>query len=306
LDFVREHGVTFDFAKENLEVGKLAELELEIAGGRAKAATLEASLRRIEDRLAAEPATQTNLTVYEINALRETTKMKRLELQTGLIQARNVYREDSPEIQEILRNLRELDDIIAAGSERVEKSTSEMLNEVRQELLTTRNQLELELAGVRAGLAVMEETAATLRSRLSGLTAWMTELQLLDREFQLEDQKYKMLVQKRAQAAVASSTTLATTPSLRVIEFAVPPPSRGWPILKLLYPAALLVGLMLGVGVALILSYASGRIRREHVERGRGTAPLYSILEVPEEVPPLAVLPRGNGANAAASFESKR
>ena len=278
--FSRQHMLTFDFQKEGLEVAKLAELETAISGARTKIASEEASLREVEAQLQTEPQTRTVTTSSELNTLRENTKLKRLELQTALIGVRNRYREDSPEVQEVVRDLATLDALAAGLSEKVEKSTTEGLNLVRQDLVSKRNSYRSDLEGARAGLAVMEETAAKLRARLSSVPALQVKLQDMDRDLAAASELYKQLLVKRGQAAVSLYTSQGTVQSVRIVDYATPPGDKSWPKPKYLYPAALLVGLVLGMGAALVKSQISGRILRGDVAHGRGALPLYGTISV--------------------------
>ena len=290
--FSEQHMLTFDFQKEGLEVSKLSELETNITNAQTKIAAEEASLRELEKQLEAEPVTKTISTVSELNALRENTKLKRLELQTALINVRDRYREDSPEVQEIRRNMAKLDALAAESAEKVEKASTEGLNMVRQDLMSKRNAFRTDLEGARAGLAVMQEAATKLQARLASVPALQNELQDMDRDLAAASEKYKQLLVKMGQAAVSVSTSGGTIQSVRIVDYAYPPGDKTWPKPKYLYPSALLVGLILGMGAAVIKSQASGRILREHVEHGRGTIPLYGTIAVAAGGRPTFVAPR--------------
>jgi uncharacterized protein involved in exopolysaccharide biosynthesis len=303
VEFSQQHMLTFDFQKEGLEVAKLAELEAGIANSRAKIAGEEASLREVESQLAMEPVTKTIATVSEVNALRESTKAKRLELQTTLISVRERYREDSPEVREIKNSLDKLDALASQLSETVEKGTTEGLNVVRQDLVSKRNSFLSDLEGTRAGLAVMEETAAKLQARLSTVPGLQNELQDMDRDLAAASEKYKQLLVKLGQATVSLSTAGGTIQSVRIVDYAANPGDKTWPKPKYLYPSAVLVGLILGMSVAVMKSYASGKILREHVEHGRGTVPLYGTILVSSGSRPMFVAPHAKTA-AMAPIES--
>lgn len=288
-DFANQHELTFDFSKETLQVGKLAELELTIAAARSGIAGMEASLKEIESELAAETPTRNTQTVYELNTIRETAKQTRLNVQTALIQAREKYREDSPEITDLKSTLARLDTLIGESSERVEKTSTEAINTVRQELLTKRNALRADLEGAKAALAVSEGTVAKLRGRLDQLPAWQTKMREFDRDVMVAQQKYEHLSLRREQANVSADSSKAM-PSLRVVEFATAPDMPWWPKLKILYPSMLVVGYLIGLGVAFLKSYASGMVRRQHVEGGRGSARLYGVVDGATTFGPFKVL----------------
>jgi uncharacterized protein involved in exopolysaccharide biosynthesis len=299
--FSQKNMLTFDFQKEALEVTKLTELEANIATSKQHMAALQASLREVEQQLANEPPIKTTSTVFEINAVRESAKLKRMDVQTALIQARDHYREDSPEIQELLGDLTKLDAVIADSSEKVEKVTTEGLNSVAQQLISSRNTMRVELSGVQAGLGVMEDTAARIRERLTVVPSMQNTLSAMDRDLAAASEKYKQMLVKEGQAGMSLATSRATMPSIRVVEYAVPPGDKTWPKLKYLYPIALLSGLLLGLCAAVIRTYTSGKILREHVERGRGSVPLYGTIVVATQGRPMVVTNRAKTEMASRS-----
>jgi uncharacterized protein involved in exopolysaccharide biosynthesis len=308
LAFTQAHALNFDLQKENLELSKLTELETGIAGSQAKIAMLSASLSEIERQLAAEPTTRTISAVTELNSVREATKRKRLDLQTALIEARDHYREDSPEVQEAERDLAKLDTMLAEEPPKIETATTEGLNLVRQDLVSKRDATRSELEGTRAGLAVMQETAASLRGRLSEVPALQTTLRDLDRELGSSAERYHAIQEKQAQAAASLLTSKTAMPSLRVVEYAAPPAEKYWPKTKILYPIALAVGLLFGVCAAVIKSSFDGLVRKEHVERGRPALPFYGTITIPTRRLPLAVtsraVPAANSSSDRARTES--
>lgn len=278
LEYVQEQGLFFDLNKETLEIAQLTETEASITGNRMKIAVLEATLCEVEKQLEKEPQTRITSTIYELNAVRENIKQKRLELQISLISIRNRYRADSPEVQEIERDIAGLDAMAANASERVAKATTEELNMVRQNLIAKRNGLRSELEGSHAGLAVLKESAKKLKTRLAKVPVMRDQLHNLDREAAIALQKYQELLLKQAQAEVSLSTSGLIMPSMRVVDYAVVPVKKSWPKAKLLFPAALLFGLFLGVCAAQLKSYIGGHINKETIKQGWGNVPLYGTV----------------------------
>lgn len=292
LAFAKRNAVNLDFQKEILEMTKLTELEASIASGRTRIAANEAALRAVEQQLKSVQPTQTSATVNELNTVRETMKLKRIEYLTVLNQVREKYREDSPEVTEIKNNIAKLDELLAGEPEKVEKATTQTLNALQQQLISKQATLQADLQADRASLLVMEDTAGQLRTRLAAMPTLQTRMRDHDREVGAATEKYQALLGKRAQAAVSVTTAGAAMSSLRIVEYAAPPAHAWWPKTKYLYLGALAVGLILGVCAALLMSYADGRIRREHMYRGRRALPLYGSISIATRHLPLAVPPR--------------
>jgi len=289
VEFMHQHGLGLGIEKEKLEVQKLADLEERAADTRAKIAASEASLDVLEREVKAEPVVRTTTTSFELNSQRESMKQKRLEQQALLVYSRNRYREDSPEVQEILATIAGLDKIISETSEKVAKSSTDTLNGAREDLRTRENGMRTELAGQKAALAAMERREAQLRARMDALPTLQAKLQDFEREYKFAEEKYIDLDKKRAQAEV-SVAGLHAMPSVRVVAEAVRPENKYWPKNIILYPVALLAGIVLGIAVALVKTVILGRVRREHLSQGLRNAHYYGLVGVPARVPRLSVM----------------
>lgn len=289
LEFLQASALSFDLGKEAQQLTKLVELEDQIAANRAKRASLESSLAVVEGQLAAEPLSRTSSTTMELNTLRESAKIKRLDLETGLISLRSIYQENSPEVREVKQNIAELDRIISREPERVEKVATATLNSTRQDLLQSRNTLRSQLEGIQGGLAVMENTQRTLHSRMRQVPALQNRLRELDRKFSFANDRYLALSAKRAQAAVSKAMAGAAMPSMQVVQWAAPPADPAWPKPKILYPTALLLGLVLGIIAAQIRMMTSGRISKSKLESGAGDTTIYGTIRIPIGSTPFTV-----------------
>ncbi len=287
LAYLQSHGLAFDLQKEGLEVTQLSDLEGTIASARTRIAAEEANLAEINAELAAEPTTRTVTQTTQLNAVRENLRLKRVDLETALISARDRYREDSPEVKELAGDLAKLDQLIAKESEKIDGASTQGLNSLQQELISKRDAALSDLQGLKASLTIMEATASGLRARLAQVPEMQVTLKDLDRELNSAGEKFQALLGKKAQAAVSVTTTKIATPTLSVVEDAVPPADKFWPKTKILYPAAVLVGLILGVFAAMLKSYTERVVRREDLEPGRRFLPLYGTVAVPAAHQPL-------------------
>jgi uncharacterized protein involved in exopolysaccharide biosynthesis len=294
--FADQHGLTFDLQRENQEVKALTEMDTTMATSRVKVAAMEAGLAELKRQLAREPTTRKTATVYEIDAVRESLRSKRLDLQTTMMTMRNRYREDSPEMEELRVNLARINALLAATPEKVEKASTVSLNTVRQNLAATVNSLRAELVSAKASLIAMDAVTTRMRARVDKVPELQSRLRGFDRELLLATSKYNELASKRAQAMVSAVTTLAAIPSIRVVDYATPPSEKSWPKPKLLIPAALVVGLMLGLAAAQIKRFSAGRVRRGFWGRRTGDALVYGVVAAATDWQPLRVLPFENVA----------
>ena len=303
--FLNENHLVFDFQKESHEVKTLAELEANALLVRTKIASTEATLRALEDELAQQKPTTT---LQSVNSLRENARQRRQDLEAGLIMTQLRYRPDSPEVLEIRESIARFDALLASASpEKVERTSTEGPNTIHQQLLLSRNTLTADLAGSKASLESMDASATKLRRALTRVPALQDQLRVLDRAMGLAGEKYQALTGKRAQVQVSMATATSTSPSMRVVDYAATPYSKYWPRLKILYPAALGVGLLLGLLAAQIMRLAGGRVRPGAWGRRAMDAQVYGTIAVPP-LPPFAVLRMGSveSSQATATTDLRR
>jgi uncharacterized protein involved in exopolysaccharide biosynthesis len=289
LEFLRTNLLSFDLSKESQQLTKLVELEDGIAANHAKEASLGASLQLVEAQLAQEAPLKTSVFTMEVNPIRESAKLKRLDLETGLISMRSIYRDDSPEVREVVQHIAELDALIGKEPEKMEKSSTSTLNSTRQDLVMSRNSLRSQLEGIKGGLAVMEQTDRQMRDRMKMVPEIQNQLRELDRQYSLVSDRYQALSAKRAQAAVSRAMATAAMPSMQIVQRATNPDEASWPNLKILYPSALFIGLILGVVGAQIRSLTSGRVRKGDLESAQGNQPIYGTIRISMGSRPFAV-----------------
>ncbi|MCB2001875.1 MAG: hypothetical protein KDH91_16590 [Rhodoferax sp.] len=289
VEFANKNGLSFDLQRENQELKALTEMDTMMATARVKVAAMEAGLAELKRQLAVEPATQKTATVYEADAIRESLRVKRLDLQTTMLTMRNRYREDSPEMAELRNNLAQIDAMLAGTAEKVEKANTVSINTTQQNMAATANNMRAELASAKASLVAMETAASRLRARVAHVPALQSKLREFDRELTLATEKYNQLAIKRAQATVSAVTTRAAIPSIRIVDYATTPSEKSWPKPKLLLPAAVVVGLMLGIAAAQIKRFAAGRVRRGFWGRRGGDALVYGVVTAATDWQPLSV-----------------
>jgi uncharacterized protein involved in exopolysaccharide biosynthesis len=290
--FARRNGLMVDFQKESLDVKELTGIETGISNQKAKVASLEASIGEIDAQLAVESPMKVLSSTKELNAIRENANIRRLDLQTTLIGLRNRYREDSPEVQEVLADIQKLDSLIAQQPEHVDRNVTEGVNSVYTQLVTNRAQLQAELKGARAALENMAETQGAMQGRLTELPTTMSLAQNLNRDYDIAAEKYQRLLFRKIEAEVSATASEAAPASVKVIEYASAPTSKYWPRMKYLYPGAVVVGLVLGSIAALLRSLTAGRLLRSHMDRGRIATPVYATLALRNSRSSLTVLPR--------------
>ncbi|MDT0593766.1 GumC family protein [Glaciecola petra] len=280
VKFLNENNLVFDFVRETQQVEKLVNLETEISATDTRLDTLRSSLIEINRQLADMPEQRIVSSTKEASGVRESAKSKKLELEAKLVTDLIRYRADSPEIELLLSQIAGLDSLINNSESTSEASTTTAINQVWLELKRRKSNIETELSGLTAGLASMKTIQADMVESLTRAPELAAQLRDIDRRYSVAQQVYKVLLTKRAQADVSYLSAKEAMPTLRVVDYAVPPASKSWPKAKYLYPIALIIGIILGVIAALIKSLLGNKVTVRFLESYVGIGQELSVVEV--------------------------
>ena len=280
VDFLGEHGLVFDFRRETQQVDELVKMETTLSSNKTRIDIVTASLDEIEKQLAIQPRTMVVSSVTDLNQLREAAKILRLELEAIYIREQYRFKEDSPEIIRIKRQIADLTDLIESSPETREEAVTSAVNPVRSELLLEKSRLTNELAGLLAAVTSIEKNQEELRAQLAGAPALAAELRDLDRKYAVVQQVYQILLTKSAQADVSLLSETYAMPSMRIVDYATPPAFKTWPKAKYLYPGALVLGLLIGMFAAWLKATFGGRVSQLYFQQDLDSFPLLAILEI--------------------------
>ena len=101
----------------------------------------------------------------------------------------------------------------------------------------------------------------------------------MEREHEILEKKYSVLKDKYMIASVSRASVDSARPSMRVVEWAIPPEKPSWPSWKILVAAALVLGAMMGIILSLLIDLVHGRVSRFRLSREYGELPLYAVLD---------------------------
>ena len=291
--YLDDNNLDIAMQRELNRIEQLSAYEVDIVKTNESIASVEASLDEIDLQLAGESDSRMLSRVEELNALRQTTKFERLSLDIALARAVGKYREDSPEVADIRANITRLDELLADEPEYVESTRTLGTNALRDQLRMHRSGLLSQLASSHAGRAILEVKVAEIETRIRELPELQLQLNEFDRQLGLLQERYQVLSLKRAQAEVSLSTAEAAMPALRVIAPARYPGSKSWPTMKIVLPAAFLIGLGLGVLGAVVRHHLAARVSASELQRSPEQIPVVASVRVPTRGVPMVVGVRG-------------
>jgi EAL domain-containing protein (putative c-di-GMP-specific phosphodiesterase class I)/uncharacterized protein involved in exopolysaccharide biosynthesis len=277
LEFDRKNNLSVEFERDKVLLGKWGELRSLIQEQEAQVASIQASLAVVDQNLAEEPAEIVNGRTFQESRVRGMLETREFELRSALKGLEEKYRPDSPEVLEGRRLL--ADTIIALENQpqRNEISQTKILNPTHQALKSQKQALQTRLASIGATLTKNRADFNILSQRLDALPAIFAQAHVIARKREQIEGRFKLLNERFMMADVSRFAAMSAPSSLRVVDYAAPPMKRSWPDLKLLLPAALAVGLLFGVGLAILAEMFSARVTRNRLA-GRRELPIYAIV----------------------------
>jgi len=258
MNFRKDNDLLLQFEKEKVEVGQYQMLRLAIAEMEAHIAQKDRTLATIDANLAAEGAVIESDRVFGDLATQD--RLAKLEAQ--LSHTRQLFQPTAPEVRELEEQIRIARSRIDGKAGSVVVRNTARVGESYELLRTRKLDLEAQVAGDRAALAMKRAEMAAMRARLERLPEKMRTSLEFDRVQGVTEAKLRALYDKFAIATVSLATAQTAPPALRVVEYAAPPEKPVWPQTKLMVPAAVLAGLLLGVMAAVLLELAFVRANR--------------------------------------------
>jgi uncharacterized protein involved in exopolysaccharide biosynthesis len=279
LDFDRRNSLTVEFERDKVLLNKWGELRSAIIDKEAQNASLKASLKLVEDDLAREPREIVSVRSYEGSRVRAMLQAREFELANALKALMERYRPDSPEVLETQRLLADTRAALVKEPERSELSQSKILNPAYENLRSQRQTTLTQIEANEATLAKHRIEFKQLSDRMDAMPTIFAQLHIINRERAALEARYKLIQDRYMMAEVSRSAALSAPSILRVIDYASPPMKQNWPNLKLLIPATIVIGMILGIGLAIVIEVFSGRATRDRLS-GRRDLPVYAAVRM--------------------------
>ncbi len=169
------------------------------------------------------------------------------------------YTENHPYIKAIDATIKEIEKRIAEGSndlEDEEPSMEAMSNPYVQAIKAQINQTNAEIAALKTRSARYKEKLKNVDEQFNSRLAIETEMQNLNRDYQTIKSNYLKLIQRREQAAMSERVdTEASALKFKVVDPANRPTKPSAPNRPILYTATLFGGIVVGIAIALLLTF---------------------------------------------------
>lgn len=284
FEFETKNKVVLDFEKDKLQVAAWASLKTSIDEAQASVASIEASLKVVEQQLASEPREVVQARTLQDSTVKGMLQTRLFQLSTSLQQDRERFVPNSPEVVQLEKFVTEARGALAEQSEKVETGQQRMINPVFTELHQKRNNLVSQLASARATLAAKKGPLIELEKRMDQMPGLIKTVLEQNRVRDGLELRYKLLRDRMMQADVSRSTSGSAPASVRVIDFASIPMKPVWPKNVVLFPATLGSGLLMGFVLAVLAELFSSRVNRDRLA-SRRDIPLYAVVNLRTETP---------------------
>ncbi len=284
LEFDVANKVVLDFEKDKLVVGSWSALQSSINDIKASIASLEASRNVIERQLANEPTEIVSGNRLEGSRTKALLQTREVELNAALVQTRERYVADSPEVLQLERFLAETRALLKQEPAMVDVGQDRIVNPLRTDLRQRLNSVLAQLASARATLAEKQVPMAEYELRIGQIPSLIKQITELNRSRESLELRHKLLRERAMMADVSRATVATSAQSVHVIDYAHPPMKASWPRNIILVPAALAVGWLVGLLAAVLHELFSARVNRDRLS-ARRDMPIYALIRLRASAP---------------------
>jgi uncharacterized protein involved in exopolysaccharide biosynthesis len=275
--YYQDNGILLSFEKDKIDIGNMQAMKASIEDLQAGIASNEEVLRALQSELAAESRYVVSTRVTGINQLHVSLQSRLNDLEIGRKQTLMHYRPDSPEIAEIDRQIAIVTEAMKKEPAEQQQQDTEVMSSQYATLRARAAEIRVTLAGQHAALDAKTATYNAYRDLVASLPQKMREVHDMDRMHDAAEKKFAAIQEKMMVAAVSRASAMSDSASIRVVEAAAPPNEANWPRTKLLLGAALGIGLIAGVLLALLMDLFKGRVHRFRLA-GEGELELYATV----------------------------
>lgn len=285
LEFDVANKVVLDFEKDKLVVGSWSALQSSINDLKANIASLEASRSVIERQLAGEPAEIVSGNRLEGSRARTLLQAREVELNAALLQTRERYVADSPEVAQLERFLAETRALLKQEPALVDVGQDRIVNPLRTDLRQRLNGVLAQLASARATLTEKQVPMGELEARIGQIPSLVKQITELNRSRETLELRFKLLRERAMMADVSRAAVTTSAQSVHVIDYAHPPMKASWPRNIILVPAALAMGWLVGMLAAVLHELFSSKVNRDRLVAHRNM-PVYAVVSLRGDSPP--------------------
>ena len=251
--FQKENSLTNFDAETEARLGELARLESEYQSQQAEIGALQFSIKRLEAEIAEQPDMIIKSTIY-----RSPLKQRLADYEWELQEARSRYTADNPKVAKLQKKVNVLTTMISDSSDEAVPENTYSPNEHRLDLDMRLHELRDNLKATEGHTGALQETITSLQEKLAFLSTKEKEFVRLklrqDASESLEFSLSNRVDESRVQM-------LRAEPAFDVLEPATLPEDRQPSGRKLVVGGGAVVGIGLGLLIAVLLEFFDPLVR---------------------------------------------
>jgi uncharacterized protein involved in exopolysaccharide biosynthesis len=213
-----------------------------------------------QEELARNPALQ---------SLKE--RITNLQMERARLSGR--YQDDSETMRKLDNEIASLAAALRKEDPTVLASTTSEPNPVREDLVKSMHEHDIQIAGLQMQLARRVDRIQSLRSQVAGAVSAGDQIEATDREIKLAEQEYLSLGRRREEAQVSEGLDSSRLANVTIVAPPELPYEPAYPRKLFIMGILLPVGLVLGIGLAVLMESLNDRIRDE--------ADVANLIEMP-------------------------
>jgi polysaccharide chain length determinant protein (PEP-CTERM system associated) len=258
--FKEKEGVVELTEEARITLEKLSAIETSYDATIAQRQEAEARRDIIRKELEAQDETITSSTTITENPLVQQLQGQLYDFEIELAGLLKVYPQDAPQVEQINTKISLTKERLAKEVERVVTSEISSINPVHQDLVSRLVQLEADVIAYEAMAEAQKTFVEQYRTELARLPSKELQLARLTRDKNVSDQIYMLLMQRKEEAQLAQAIQVG---NVSVADPAIKPLRPYKPQKKVYLMLGVVLGLMLGLGVAFFLEYMDNTFRTE-------------------------------------------
>lgn len=261
--FSKENSVQFDFEKERNQVKIWADEEVALDRLRLEIRATENQLSVVNQQLRDVSKRQVGSTRSAINELKRGMEKRLMEQQFDLLQIEKLYSKESREVKDATSIIYDLTEKIKQTNDMLLVEEADQINPIWESLTIAKAKLEMSLSGLKASEKPKEDKLAEYKELFVKLPEKQSTMINLGLRLNVAEREYRELIEGQRQAYYSGLVETEAASNIKVVEGAVTPyePSRPKP--KLFLAGAFVVGIFLGICMALIAHQFDDRYWRE-------------------------------------------
>jgi uncharacterized protein involved in exopolysaccharide biosynthesis len=241
--------------QRRLALERLSRIESMIADDEVENAMLREQTAVMQERVAEMPERLSSSQVINANPSVVSIKDRIAQLQIERAKLANQYREDSQVIRNIDEEIAAIEALRKKESDSLLGAETIELNPLKQKFVSNIEETRARIAGLEAVSKKKAAIRQRIEEELLALNLGEDELNVVERERLLAEQNFINYAKRSEEARIAEQLDARRVANVAILTPPSTPIEPAYPPKLLVMAVALAVGLLMGIGMALLLEY---------------------------------------------------